>query len=120
MEKRYKVIFSNLLKEKDFFKYRMTMLGVPEETSEEIIKKAPIIIKKKLTLGDARRYADVLLEAGAKVTIHVDDDTERAGDYKGSSGLVTLKNFVMCPECGHKQIKANACIRCGLTFGNAV
>jgi ribosomal protein L37E len=24
-----------------------------------------------------------------------------------------LESFTLCPECGHKQAKAEACVRCG-------
>lgn len=116
MDKRYRVIFSNLLKEKDFFKNRMLRLGVSGDVSEEIIRKAPVILKRNLILRDARVYADAILEAGGRVTIHAEDDGEEGGSDGASSGIVGMKDFIMCPQCGNKQVKSGECIKCGLIF----
>jgi len=116
MDKRYKVIFSNLIKEKTYFKDQMSMLGVPEDRSEDILKKAPVTLKKNLSLGEARRYADAILQAGGRVTIHVEDRLDESGKDETSAGIVTLKNFIMCPQCGHKQVKTDVCIKCGFLF----
>lgn len=113
MDKRYKVIFSNLIKDKDYFKDQMSMLGVSEDITEDIIRKAPVILKKNLSLGEARIYADAVLQAGGKVSIQVEDNRDE-------NPIVTLKDFVMCPQCGHKQVKAEACIKCGFSFGAVV
>jgi hypothetical protein len=115
MDKRYKVIFSNLIKEKDFFKRQMLRFGVSEDISEEIIAKAPVTLKKNLSLGEARRYADALFEAGARVTIHVEDTLDNSVQ-NGSTGIFTLKHFIMCPQCGQKQVKSETCIKCGFLF----
>jgi hypothetical protein len=113
MDKRYKVIFSNLLKEKDYFKDQMSMLGVSRDVSESIIQKAPVILKRNLSMRDARRYADALFQAGGRVTILVENHRDESGKNDASSGIVTLKDFIMCPQCGHKQVKTDTCIKCG-------
>lgn len=113
MDKRYKVIFSNLHKKKDYFKDRMLTLGVSWDVAEEIIKKAPVILKKDLSLKDARTYADAVLEAGGKVTIQVENEGENRDEKASLSTTLSLKNFIMCPQCGHKQIKTRACVKCG-------
>jgi len=116
MDNRYRVIFSNLLKEKDEFKHRMLRLGVSGDVSEEIIKKAPVILKGNLSLRDARIYADAIFEAGAKVTIHAEDAVDEGDNNMASSLIVGMKDFIMCPQCGHKQVKSGACIKCGFMF----
>lgn len=117
MEKRYKVIFSSLVKERDYFKNRMSGLGVSETLSEEILKKAPVTMKRNLSLKDARVYAEALFQAGGKATIHVDEYRKDGGTNDTSPGILTLDNFIMCPQCGHKQLKTETCIKCGLTLG---
>jgi len=116
MDKRYRVIFSNLLKEKDEFKHRMLRFGVSGDVSEEMIKKAPVILKRNLSLRDARIYADAIFEAGARVTIHVEENRDEDGNNAVSSAIVGMKDFVMCPQCGYKQVKSEACIKCGFNF----
>ena len=113
MDKHYKIIFSNLLKDKVYFKSQMILLGVSEEISEEIIAKAPVILKKNLSPGEARRYADALFEAGGRVIIQVEGSLDNSEKNGPSPGIVTLKHFIMCPQCGHKQVKSEACIKCG-------
>jgi predicted RNA-binding Zn-ribbon protein involved in translation (DUF1610 family) len=115
MDKRYKVIFFNLIKEKDYFKRQMLRFGVSEDISEDIITKAPVTLKKNLSLGAARRYADALIESGGRVTIHVEDNSDDS-TQNGSTGLFTLKHFIMCPQCGQKQVRSETCIKCGLMF----
>lgn len=119
MDKRYRVIFSNLLKEKDEFKHRMLRFGVSGDVSEEIIKKAPVILKRSLSLRDARIYADAIFEAGARVTIHAEEQGDENGDNIVSSVIVGMKDFVMCPQCGYKQVKTEVCIKCGFIFSGS-
>jgi len=113
MDKRYKVILLSLLKDGDYFKDQMSLMGVSGAACEELIKKAPIIMKKDLSLQDARKYADAVYQAGGKVAIK---DYETPGDNSLNNSLfnmVSLKNFIMCPQCGYKQVKTGTCIRCG-------
>jgi hypothetical protein len=116
MDKTYRIIFSSLIKEKGYFKQQMLKLGVSEDISEGIIKKSPVILKRGLPLKDARAYADAVIEAGGKVLIQVEDHA--AEDLKEGElpGVISLKNFIMCPQCGFKQLKAEKCVRCGLLF----
>ncbi|MBN1627633.1 MAG: hypothetical protein JW944_14005 [Deltaproteobacteria bacterium] len=116
MDKRYSVIFFNLLKDKDEFKHRMLRLGVSGEVSEEIIKKAPVILKKNLSLRDARIYSDAIFEAGARAAIQAEDHADEDTNKDASSVIVGMKDFIMCPQCGHKQVRSEACIKCGFVF----
>lgn len=116
IDKTYKVVFSGLVKEEGYFKRQMLRLGVSEIISEGIIKKSPVILKKGLSFKDARTYADAVAQAGAKVLIQVEDSMVENCEEGGLSGVISLKNFTMCPQCGYKQLKTERCIRCGLSF----
>ncbi len=116
MDKRYRVIFSSLLKEEDHFKHQMLRLGVSEEVTKDIVKKAPVILKRRLSLREARIYADAIFQAGGKATIHVEDNGNDRVEDGSSSGIITMKNFIMCPRCGQKQVRSEACVRCGFIF----
>jgi hypothetical protein len=116
MDKSYKVIFASLLKEAGYFKGRMLKLGVSENVSEGLIKKAPVILKQGLSLKDARKYADAVFHAGGKVTIQVERSNKANPEKNTVSSIVSLKNFTMCPQCGYKQLKTGTCIKCGLKF----
>ena len=116
MDKRYRIIFTELLKDEGYFKGQLLRLGVSEGVSEEIIRKAPVILKKNLSLKDARQFADAFFQAGGRVTIHDESQEDKSGSNGMSSGIVTLKDFTMCPQCGYKQIKTDKCVKCGLLF----
>ena len=67
MTKKYRVLFHGLKGDKEAFKARMVHFRAPAETVDRMISAAPIILKGDLTLGDARRYADAVQDAGGKV-----------------------------------------------------
>ena len=33
-----------------------------------------------------------------------------------SVNIAPLENFIMCPQCGYKQLKDQACVKCGMVF----
>ena len=114
MGKRYRVVFLGLFKAEDYFKDGMSRLGVSPATVERIIEKAPVILKEDMPIGIARRYADAVMQAGGNVNIQehgfVEDDLEKK---TGSLKIEPLESFTMCPQCGHKQLKAEQCVKCG-------
>jgi hypothetical protein len=116
MDKTYKVIFSGLLKEAEYFKGQMLKLGVSENVSNGIIKKAPVILKQGLSLKHAETYADAIIRAGGKAVLQVEKFPEGNHEKVTSSRVISLKNFTMCPQCGFKQLKTGTCIRCSLKF----
>ena len=118
MNKRYRVIFWGLIESKDQFRYGMSRLGVSPGIIEQIIDKAPVILKEDMTLGYARQYADAIQHAGGRVNIQVYGLFEDKKDTRGSFNIEPLENFTMCPECGHKQLKAEACLKCGFVYKN--
>jgi len=119
MEKRYKVVFLGLVKTEDDFKEGMSRQGISPTEVEKMITEAPVILKEDMTIGIARRYADDIMQAGGKVNIEeygfIEDDPEKK---TGSLKIEPLESFTMCPQCGHKQLKAEQCVKCGLTLSD--
>ena len=117
MEKRYKVVFLGLVKTEDNFKEGMSRLGMSPTEIERIIIEAPVILKEDMTIGIARRYADDIMQAGGKVNIEEHGFFEDAPEKKtGSLKIEPLESFTMCPQCGHKQLKSEQCVKCGFTL----
>lgn len=113
MMKKYRVVFLGLLEGKEGVKRNMSQLGVPSETVEELIRKAPIVIKRDITLKQARRYADSIQEAGCRVIIQECGYFEESRPDSGLASITPLRDFTVCPECGFKQVKGETCIKCG-------
>ena len=113
MNKKYRVLFHGLIEDKTVFKTKMTRLGAPSGTVDRIIREAPIILKRDLTLGGARQYADVVQDAGGIVTIQENGYFEESKSIDSSNSFVSFKDITMCPECGFKQPKGEICERCG-------
>jgi len=116
MDKKYRVVFLGLLQSKADFVQRMSMLGVSPATAEDILQKVPVVLKRDMTLGDARQYADAVQDAGGKVNIQEHGHFEETKQINKPFDIKPLGKFIMCPECGYKQLKAEACLKCGLIF----
>jgi len=116
LDKKYRVVFLGLKVNKENFRQNMTGLGVRPSTIEQMIKKAPIVIKGEMRLGDARKYADAIQDAGGKVQIQEHGLFENTRSNNKSLEITPLGQFTMCPECGHKQLKENTCEKCGFVF----
>ena len=112
MEKMYRVIFQGLASGKDRFRADMRRLGVPGDVVEALLRRAPISVKKGVTLQEARRYADALEAAGAKVTVRA-HGVLRPGSASHSIAVAPLREFIMCPKCGLKQSRGGVCRKCG-------
>ena len=94
----------------------MSKLGVSSAIIEQIINKAPVILKEDMTLGYSKRYADAIQHAGGRVNIQEHTLFEEKKDTRDSLNIEPLENFTMCPECGHKQLKVEACEKCGFLY----
>ena len=116
MNKRYRVIFFGLINSEDNFKHGMSRLGVASDSVESIIQKAPVILKEDMRLRDARKYADAVQEAGGMVKIRAHGFFKENDAPAFVYNIEPLENFVMCPQCGYKQLKRETCLRCGSTF----
>ena len=116
MDKKYRVVFLGLVENEKDFQQEMSKLGVAPAMIEQIIDKAPVILKGDLTLEDARRYADAVQYAGARVKIQEHGLFEEEKQTNRTLDIKLLDSFTMCPECGFKQLKGEACVKCGLVF----
>jgi len=114
MNKKYRVVFLGLVESEEDFKQGLFRLGISPATTEQIIHKAPVVLKEGMTLGDARHYADAIQYAGGKVNIKEHGLLEEERRIDKSLNIKTFENFTMCPECVYKQLKAEACVKCGL------
>ena len=113
MTKKYRVLFQSVTGDGGAFKARMLKLGVPAGTIEELVRRAPLILKKDLTLGEARSYADAIQDAGGKVKIQQYEFPEKTGPGTVPPSITPLKDFILCPECGLIQPKGETCGKCG-------
>jgi len=114
--KTYRVLLLGRMEEKQDFEEKMEKLGFPPGTVQELIAKAPSALKAGMPLGEAREYAEAVQEAGGKVNIQEDGISEEFKRVHPPMEIRSLKDFTMCPECGHRQIKAAACVKCGFLF----
>lgn len=121
MVKKYRIIFLGLLESLQCFKERMSTFGIPSTTVEQIVQKAPVVLKAELTLADARQYAEAVQLAGGKVNIQEQGLFEEPDRPRKSVEVKPFEYFTMCPECGYKQPKGETCVKCGYLFqGDAI
>ena len=116
MTKTYRVVLLGRFEEKQDFEEKMEKLGFAPDQLRNLIAGAPSALKAGLPLGEAREYAEAVQEAGGKVNILEDGVSEENKRQRPPMEIRSLKDFTMCPECGHRQIKAEACVKCGLLF----
>ena len=116
MNKKYRIVFLGLISPEKDFREKMSRFGVSPERIAELIEKAPIILKDDMPFAYARQYADAVRHAGGKVNIQEHGIFHKGKMVNRSFEIKSLENFIMCPECGHKQLKRKACVRCGLVL----
>jgi hypothetical protein len=116
MDKKYRVVFIDLLESREGCEEKMARLGVPCTMVDQIITKAPVVLKADLALGEARHYADAVQHAGGKVTIQEHGTFGEPLRLTRTTGIEPFESFTMCPECGFKQRKAATCVKCGFAF----
>ena len=116
MAKRYRVVFMGVRKGDADFKTEMGGLGVAPETVAEMLAKAPVVLKDDLPLRVAREYADAVQAAGGRVNIAEHGSFERPEPIRRFA-IKPLDTFMMCPECGYKQLKSDTCVKCGFEPG---
>ena len=116
MTKKYRVLFLGLVGNEEAFRARMSKLGASMPTVDLMISKAPIILKGGMTLKEARLYADAVQLAGGKVNIQEQGLFEEPEIMNRSLHIKPLEDFIMCPQCGYKQLRERACVKCGHLF----
>ena len=116
MTKTYRVVLLGRIEEKQDFEEKMGKLGFSPDQLRDLIAECPSALKAGVPLGEAREYAEALQDAGGKVNIQEDGVSEGSKRVHPPMEIRSLKDFTMCPECGHRQIKAEACVKCGFLF----
>jgi ribosomal protein L32 len=114
--KTYRVVLLGRIEEKQDFEEKMEKLGFSSGSARDLIEKVPSALKAGLPLGEAREYAEAVQEAGGKVNIQEDGVSDETKRLHPPIEIRSLKDFTMCPECGHRQLKADACVKCGFLF----
>lgn len=117
MIKTYQIVFQGLNTPEKTFRERMESLGVATEAVTRILEDAPVIMKRGLTLGPARLYAEVVQEAGGNVSIQEHGWIHETGRPAARNNIPLLDEFAMCPQCGMKQLRKAVCERCGCQLG---
>ncbi len=110
MDRKYKVVFFDLIEEKEFFKEKMLILGVSLEVSEEIINRAPVTLKVDASLEYLKKYAKAVSDAGGRVNIR---PLKAGNSHDDIINIEPFENFTLCSRCGHKQLKKKVCVKCG-------
>ncbi|MFP3929092.1 MAG: hypothetical protein ACLFUP_09320 [Desulfobacteraceae bacterium] len=114
MLKIYQVVLLELLTSEDAFRRRMKALGADPAALDRLLSaEPPLVMKRNMSLGYARRYAEAVREAGGRVLIREDGTAKEVSRGKGPAKIPPLERFTMCPQCGLKQIKGRTCERCG-------
>ena len=111
--KKYRAIFVGLISDEEDFKKNMARLGISSSALDKYIKNAPVVIKKNLTLPDARKYAEVIINAGGLVNIQETGKFSKIDPFNEKKNI-SNRDLMVCPNCGFKQTKTNYCIRCGI------
>ena len=114
MNKVYRVIFTGLFRTEEYFKSRISMLGVSPEEADKILRKAPVVLKEGESLEYIKRYAGAIIVAGGNVDIESFD--AETGTETESIVIPGMSSFTQCPQCGHRQPKNKLCVRCGFIF----
>ncbi len=111
MNKMYRVVFIGLIQTEEYFRSRISRLGVSPEDADKILERAPVVLKEAESLDYIQKYARAVIDAGGNVDIRRCDS---AGSLKTeSNGIPGMSSFTQCPQCGHRQPKKELCVRCG-------
>ena len=120
MTKKYRVVFFGITLDRESFRQNMAKLGVPGPTLDKYLEKAPIVLKRELTLADARRYAETIINAGGIVTIQETGEFNDTRPSAEKKDITFHQDFVICPNCGFKQNRKDSCVRCSFDLSSCV
>ena len=118
MNKMYRVVFTGLLQTEEYFKSRISMLGISPEDANKMLEKAPVVLKEAESLEYIIKYARAIESAGGNVNIRVCDSEGRITTE--SEVIPGMSSFTQCPRCGHRQPKKELCIRCGFLLNQLI
>jgi len=116
--KKYRVVFFGIMLDAEIFRQNMAKLGVPGPTLDKYMDKVPVVLKRDLTLADARRYAETIINAGGIVTIQETGKFSETESPAEKKHITFAQDFVVCPNCGFKQNRKDSCVRCGFDLSS--
>jgi hypothetical protein len=117
MTRRYRIIFLGLIEqEAQFTTFMCSRFGVQTGMVRHILESAPVTLKRNLSLGEAREYAEAVQLAGGRVQIQEEEASEAPKRGHASPEIRSFGDFTLCPECGFTQLKSDACVKCGFSF----
>lgn len=116
VEKKYRVVFLGIVNGMEDFSAGMGSLGVRVSMVEEMVRKAPVVLKAGMSLARARRYAEAVQRVGGKVNIQDDGLAEVPSRNRKPVAIKPFEHFTRCSECGHKQPRGDSCVKCGRSF----
>lgn len=114
MNKIYRVIFTGLVQTEDYFKSRISVLGVSPGDADKILEKAPVVLKEAESLEYVKKYARAIINAGGNVVIRSSNSASRIETE--TEKIPGMSSFTQCPQCGHRQQKKEQCAKCGFNF----
>jgi hypothetical protein len=104
-------------------------LGIDQRKIGQLFSGRTVVIRSQLSQGDALALQDRFADLGALTRIKdLTPKTEQKLDYRvdrGERGAEhTLRDItaahVECPRCGHLQLEASHCARCGIDIAAAI
>ena len=104
-------------------------LGIDERKIGQLFSGRTVVIRSQLSQEDALAMQAKFADLGALVRIKdLTPKTETKIDYRVDraerGGDHTLRDItaahVECPRCGHLQLEASHCARCGIDIGAAI
>ena len=117
MARTYRIVLLGLTDTEARFVHGMSSgFGIAPAKAKRFIEQAPMVLKKGLSLGEAREYAEVLQRAGGKVHIQDHGETKEPEREHLQTAIKSFGEFTLCPECGFTQLKGENCVKCGFEF----
>jgi hypothetical protein len=113
LNKNYCLVFLGLLETPEIFTQKMRNLGFSSADIESIIASPPVPFRNGLSLREARECADAVQSAGGRVNVREEESVKSQEGAGKSVAIPPMESFTLCPQCGHKQVKARTCVRCG-------
>ncbi len=104
-------------------------LGIDQRKAGQLFSGRTVVIKSQLSQEDAQTLQAQFADLGALVRIKdltpvVENKLDYRIDREERGGDQTLRDItaahVECPRCGHLQLEASHCARCGIDIGAAI
>jgi len=111
--KKYRVVLFGVNGEEAIFQHNMVQLGVSGSVLKRYLEKAPVVLVRDLSLANARRYAEAIINAGGLVSIQETGEFPETRPSRGKPDIAFPEDFMICQNCGLKQKRSERCVRCG-------